>query len=245
MCNIVIVDDETRIADGLARIIQQFEFDKVQTQVLYDSEEALQFISHHRKSVSALVTDICMPKLSGLELVEKIRKFTPNLPCLILTGFEEFEYAKKAISLGVVNYLLKPVDPQELRENLEMILSKKKAGQYKAAQENELSNAVSVIKSEIEHNYRSFSLDELADRLHLRKDYLGRIFKKETEMNIVDYLTEIRLARAKELLRQVEQYKVYEVSYLVGYDDNAYFSRLFKQKYGVTPKDYQKYGSSQ
>lgn len=94
-----------------------------------------------------------------------------------------------------------------------------------------------------EHYGEQLTLGEVADELGVSSYYLSRIFKKESGLNFVDYLTEIRMKKAKELLRQVE-YKTYEVADLVGINDAFYFSKLFKKYTGMTPTEYKNASSA-
>ena len=240
MWNVVIVDDEVRIAEGLKRIITKMNNSYQVIEVFNDSEQALQYISENKHRVDLLITDICMPELTGLELLEEIRKFSPSLPCIILTGFGEFEYAKKSIELGVVRYLLKPVDIEELKLVMDNLVPHTSEGQTSIVL-SDLSKETLYLKKEIEANFKDFDMDESAKSLGLSKDYLYKLFRKEMGLNIKDYLLDIRLEKAKQYISETGKYKIYEISEMVGYEDRVYFSKLFKEKYKLSPKDYQKY----
>lgn len=97
------------------------------------------------------------------------------------------------------------------------------------------------MKQEVENNYRNFDMEVLVSKLQLSRDYLFRLYKRETGRNLMDYLLDVRMQKAKEFLMQPGKYKVYEVSELVGYADYAYFSKLFKKQTGVTPKNFQRF----
>jgi two-component system response regulator YesN len=89
------------------------------------------------------------------------------------------------------------------------------------------------------HYSEEITLDTAAERLFMHPMYVSKWFKKETGKNFVDYLTEIRIAKAKLFLSDFSL-KIYAVSDLVGYSDPKYFSKIFKQAVGVTPKEYRK-----
>ena len=239
MWNILVVDDEPHIVEGMARLIEHIDasYHVIKEMV---PEEALERVKNPEEQIDLLITDIRMPRMDGLELITACRAVRPQLPCVILSGYGEFEYAQKAISAGVSKYLLKPVDMGELKEVLAKTLvpSKDDAPVRRAG----ISKEVRFVLDEIENNYASFDLSAVASRLQLSRDYVRRLFFKEIGVSFSDYLTQIRIRKAKELLQTVGAYKVYEVCELVGYTDNVYFSKLFKKMTGMSPKEYQKYG---
>lgn len=88
-----------------------------------------------------------------------------------------------------------------------------------------------------QHYNENISLNMLAEQFYLHPNYLSRLFKEKTGTNFVDYLTEIRMEKVKELLRGTD-HKVIEICSMVGYDNPRYFSKVFKQNTGMTPRDY-------
>lgn len=240
MWNVVIVDDEIRIAEGLKKIITRMNNSYQVIEVFDDSEAAYQFLKDNKHKVDLLITDICMPGLSGLELLEKVRKFHRSLPCIILTGYGEFEYAQKSIELGVVRYLLKPVDIEELTQTMENLIPHNNEVSSNTTCSN-LSKEVLFLKKEIEMDFRDFDMNAKAGILGLSKEYLYRQFRKEMDISVKEYLQNVRLEKAKQYISEVGKYKIYEVCEMVGYEDQVYFSKIFKKKFQVSPKDYQKY----
>lgn len=116
MWKVLIADDEPRIRRGLFRAV---EWEKIEMQVCGFAEngaEALRMVQEEKPDIC--MVDICMPMVSGLELIEKIREFAPNTVCIVITGYDEFEYAQQALKLGVVDYILKPVNEEQLLKTL-------------------------------------------------------------------------------------------------------------------------------
>lgn len=102
------------------------------------------------------------------------------------------------------------------------------------------SRWIDEVRKYIEQSYaKDISLEAAAERIHMHPLYVSRMFKKEIGVNFIDYLTEVRVGKAKEMLGQF-QFKVYEISELVGYGDPKHFSKVFKKSVGVTPKEYRK-----
>ena len=121
MYRVMLIDDDKNIIQGLQRCIS---WEELGFQVAYaesDPAAALERLRQNR--VELLVTDISMPELSGLELIAKVRQFyAPEV--ILLSGYNEFSFAKRAIELGVSQYLLKPIETDELKKALTAVRSK-------------------------------------------------------------------------------------------------------------------------
>ncbi len=104
----------------------------------------------------------------------------------------------------------------------------------------EQRDVITCIKKYIEENYgKNLSLDALGEIVHLHPAYLSKIFKETTDENLSNYITEVRLQKAAQLLEQTEL-RIHEIMEQVGYQKSQYFSKLFKGRYLVTPKEYRK-----
>ena len=106
MYSILIVDDEKKERDGISKLLKRYQFDLKISQAS-NGEEALK--EFERKSFDILLTDIKMPFMDGIQLIKEIQKRGENPICIIYSAYGEFEYAQNAISLGVLEYLLKPI----------------------------------------------------------------------------------------------------------------------------------------
>ncbi|MEL7607880.1 MAG: response regulator [Bacillota bacterium] len=235
--NIVIVDDEPKIARGLLKLISAREEYKA-AGIFCDAAEALAFIE--RNPVDAVITDIRMPGISGLELIRRIRAVKAGVPIIILSGYGDFAYAQKAIEMGVIRYLLKPTVPTELIGALEAIRAELACVPEKETEQSAKIRNLLVRKAVeyIEKNYSgTVTLRKMAEALYVSPNYLCELFKRHTGRNIKEYLADYRLHLAKTYLGQVAC-KVSDVSKLVGYTDAKYFSTAFKKKYGMTPLEY-------
>ena len=117
---ILIVDDEPIICQGLSQTIPWENYDIEVVGAVYNGKEAINQISIHPE-IDIVITDIRMPNVDGLELSAFIKTNFPNIRVIIISGYDDFEYAKRAIKLGVKDYLLKPVDIDELVDNVKKI----------------------------------------------------------------------------------------------------------------------------
>ena len=237
--NIVIVDDEPKIRNGLHKLLDAREnWDVVGA--FEDAKTALKFLCE--QNVDVIITDIKMPEVSGLDLIAQIRERNKDVCIIILSGYSNFSFAQKAIQLGVSRYLTKPTNPKELISVLIMIENEKKIGDE--AKENkkdelEVSNLL-VLKAReyIELNYsQKITLKDIAAELYISPNYLCDLFKRHMGKNLSEYIMEYRMLKAKKLLGQLE-YKISDVAEMIGFTDAKYFSSAFKKMYGVTPLDY-------
>jgi two-component system, response regulator YesN len=237
----VVAEDEERMRDYLARKTAELDpgFECIGTAA--DGEEAVELVERHLPDL--LITDIKMPVMGGLELVERIRRTNPDLRILIVSGYSEFEYARRAIELGVDDYILKPIDGEKLREVLRRIRIRLEAsaGTVDAefgldrigARETELAKSVEVY---LQENYRRpYSLERLAVTFGCKPPYLLRLYRKVTGRTPTQDLIRLRIEKAKRLLVGHPHMETKQGAAAVGYEDALYFSRVFKKEAGVNP----------
>jgi two-component system, response regulator YesN len=238
--NIVIVEDEEYILRGIeSKLVRSGKNYKV-VGCYENGLEALQKIDY--ETVDVLITDIKMPKLSGLDLIKVLREKKPQLQCIILSGFNDFEYARTAIQYGVLDYLIKPLDKDQLFALLDRVYADKiqelKENVQGKVSKNE-KKVVQVIKKIIESEYQNeLDLKRISDTVYLHPNYLSKLFKIETGESITSYLIGFRINKARALLKNKLDLKVYEVGDMVGYPDPVYFAKIFKRVTGITPKEY-------
>ena len=113
MWNVVVVDDDAQSVETLRKIVGLSGGRYRVTKVFGDGNEAYKYLRENQFQTDLLITDICTPGLSGLELIRKVRDFGCDISCIIISNYKVFEYAQQAIELNVASYLLKPLE-QEL-----------------------------------------------------------------------------------------------------------------------------------
>ena len=106
MIRTVVVDDEKRIAKGIAALVEHLDPRFHVVECFCDGQAAKRWFEEHPMEADLLITDITMPQISGLELAEFGKSRNGKLKCIILTGYEKFEFARKAISIGVMESIL-------------------------------------------------------------------------------------------------------------------------------------------
>lgn len=241
--NIIIVDDEPKIRKGLGRLLSQRE-GWVVSGAFEEAHSALSFL--YENEVDVIITDIQMPGMQGLDMVHKIREINREIPVIIISGFSRFDYAQRAIELGVRKYITKPTAPEEITQTLEQIeteLSARTEALQRAVIPPEgaapVQNLLILRAIEyIEQHYRGkLTLKDAASALFISPNYLSELFKKTTGQNFSDYLNDVRMEHSRQYLADVSR-KIGDVSELVGFSDARYFSSAFRKKYGMTPLEY-------
>jgi len=116
MKRVMLVEDEEFILQGIRCIIDWEEISMTVAAMVHNGKEALE--QFQKDPVDIVVTDVEMPLMNGLELLEGIRKINPKTRCIILSGYEEFEYARTALKLDVEDYILKPINEDQLKQAL-------------------------------------------------------------------------------------------------------------------------------
>ncbi|GIO93868.1 MULTISPECIES: response regulator transcription factor [Paenibacillus] len=119
MRKVFFVDDEPLIAQGLATIVDWQNYDLHVSGSANDGVQALERL--REDPVDLLITDIMMPRMNGLELIKKVKEMHPRTKFIVLSGYEEFEYVKVGITLGIQNYILKPISIEELEATIKHI----------------------------------------------------------------------------------------------------------------------------
>ena len=193
-----------------------------------------------------LITDIRMPVMDGLELIEKAKEIQPDLDCMIVSGYSDFEYAQRACRLQAFDYLLKPVDPSALREALQRLklqYSAKQRELEEAFSDSLIGHAPQDVAESLreylnEHYAEDVKLNLIAERLNYSASYLTRIFQQAYDVSPSRYLITLRINRARQLLAENSAYPIRAIGEMVGYPEQGYFSRIFKKYAEMTPQQY-------
>ncbi|QJD87320.1 response regulator transcription factor [Cohnella herbarum] len=358
MIRVLLVDDEPLIRTSLTSKVESQSEETVVSGTAANGAKALEWLAEHYADLC--VTDVKMPVMDGLELIGRMKAEYPWMSAVVVSSYDEFEYAKTSLRLGAVDYIVKPVDQEQLNGVLSRVageiaekrraeaamllvrhlphhqellqrwvrqirtvqletmpllvvdtldalesligdrfyllnslsmawlglvveeLSKEKLvielregkdlglgdktiplGKVRsyfrlcavrrleegsnrifevtgALLDHPSRRAVKEVKAFIGANYgEKLNLQELADRVAISRNYFAQLFKQETGTTIWNYLVQIRMGKARELLLGMDK-KVYEIASEVGYDNSVHFSQLFKEYYGLTPAEYKK-----
>ncbi len=238
MYRVMLIDDEQSARNLLRASINWEQLDMEVAGEAASGIEAINIIDEIKPDIAFV--DISMPFMNGIEFTEVTTKRYPNLIIIILTAFDDFEYARKCVSLPVFEYILKPIVRAEVTEVLvrareRLDLSKPDAEE--GVQEIGASTIDQITKY-IQQNYTDskLNLTSVAQTFGFSSSYLSRKFKQETGRNFVEYLTECRMEKAQELA--LSNTKMFSASTAVGIPDPNYFGRCFKKYAGMSYSDY-------
>ncbi|HSR04968.1 MAG TPA: response regulator [Proteiniclasticum sp.] len=250
MIRVVVVEDEKMIRRG---IIMTTDWQAFGCQVVGEASNASDAIKLiEEKKPEIVLTDIRMKGMSGIEMIEALKDYE-GLHFIIISGYSDFEYARSALRLGVTDYLLKPFKDEELEKVLEKVTGEIKEirkkpvepvldffNEYDTTENTEPNRYVQQCVKCIEENYmKEMTCVKTAEKLGISESYLAKIFKRETGYTFVDYLTHYRMKQAIQIMEK-DHPKIYELAYLVGYNDAHYFSNIFKKVTGKSPSVYMK-----
>ncbi|MDT2834914.1 response regulator [Vagococcus carniphilus] len=240
--NLLIIDDEPIFSKGFKKVIEKNTTLFTSIFIAATAKDVLTLIDEKEK-IDVFFVDINLPDMNGLDLIKKIKVIYPESLIVVISGYNDFNYARQAIHLKVFDYLLKPLAPSDVKHLLhkieeELTLEKKTSKNEKFHLVSPL--CVSAINT-IEEHYanKDLNLTSVANDLFVDNSYLSKQMKKFTGKSFNDYLTHYRIKKAKELLSQTSiRYTIQEIGERVGYPNQHYFSRLFKQQTQLTPTQY-------
>lgn len=244
MYRVMIIDDE-QAARKLMRT--SVDWKSLNMEVVGEAAsgiEAINVIDEMKPDIAFV--DISMPFMNGIEFTELATKRYPHLIIIIMTAIDQFEYARKCVSLPVFEYMLKPLVRSEVISVLEKVRKKldEASGTNAEHTVENISpgetgeNIIDQIKNYIEVNYTDskINLASVAQLFGFNASYLSRKFKQDTGKNFVEYLTECRMERAIKLAEC--NMKMFNTSAEVGIPDPNYFGRCFKKYTGMSYSDY-------
>lgn len=272
MLKALIVEDEPLMRGYLMTNLNQIHKQWSTCACARDGVEALALLK--TQIYDLVISDIKMPEMDGIELALYIRHNYPDTDVILLTGYDEFEYARSAVRAGVFDYLLKPLQDLELHQVLQR-LAEKRLGASSAPEDTPSSHSLSPaipstvgfqnpnlsapsesetepsnilidrVRDYIQQHYAEpLSLNEIADRMHINPAYLSSIFKSERGESYSKYILRLRMERAALLLRTHTAGKISDIAKEIGYVSPKHFDAVFKKYYGMTPKRYQEQAQS-
>lgn len=260
MFSIAIIDDERWIRKLIIKLMPTKEFPVRIIGEAEDGEEGLELLKKCRPHI--VITDIRMPILSGLDLIQKIKTVLPRSEIIIVSGYDNFEYAQKAVKLGVTDFLLKPLEEAELRRALGNAVENLNKRNQQTIEKNNLQRKVNRLAadyvqlecddfSEIkndkirhalkyihDHFSEPISLTTVCDAVVINQAYFSEIFKEEMGIGFNHYLQNLRIEQAALLLRERQDLNVSDIAHITGFPDPNYFCRVFKKHLQVTAQQY-------
>ena len=238
---IVIVEDEKRAARGLRSLLERISADYTIVGEAPDGISAFELIKKEQPDL--VFTDIRMQFMDGLALIKAVREYGLDTRFVIISAYEEFDYARAALKLNVTDYLVKPVTEEEVRQVMEHL----KAQEKEQDQEKRLRDAYPlahpvILKAldAIEKDYSSrISQKELAEKLGVTAEYFSYLFTKDVQETFSRFLRRYRISKACEQLDAGEE-SAETIAYRVGFSDMKYFYKCFKDETGQNLSEYRR-----
>ncbi|RKM58082.1 response regulator [Butyrivibrio sp. X503] len=245
MKKVVIIDDEPIIVQGLSKSVDWAKYGCEVVGTAGDGVEGKRVIEELHPDI--LFLDICMPQMDGLTMIAGLKSEYSDMQIAILTGFRDFEYAQKAINLGVSRFLLKPSNMDEINEAIAHMVERSdkiKGTSSDSSEDGESEEAVAdnfIVRNALsyieEHYNEKILLSDVADKVYVSQWHLSKLLNKETGKNFSEILNTVRIKKASELLKDPSK-RISDVAEEVGFLDVAHFSRVFKKVKGISANEY-------
>lgn len=237
---LLIADDEDTIRNGIAKYIKLHTDRFSQIYLAENGQQALDIILKYQPDLMLL--DVQMPLKTGLEVLQEAQKLSLVPGTIILSGYDDFEYARKALRYGVKDYLLKPCRSSEILEAINKLVQEQLGAKNEVEGEGGtgihyiVSTAIEYME---EYYHKNLTLIEVSNKVGITAGYLSTLFTQNMNCGFVEYLNKIRIKHACSYLEQ-NYFKTYEIAYKVGFKDEKYFSKVFKKETGNTPYEYRR-----
>ncbi|WP_308636244.1 response regulator transcription factor [Paenibacillus silvisoli] len=252
MIRTLIVDDEIYVRKGLISVLPWEKFSFKIVGEASSGDKALEFLKDN--GVDVMFMDLTMPGMSGFELMKETRNSFPDLKVVVLTCHQDFDFIQETMRLGAIDYIVKTqLEKEKLEDVLERIASrlrresKERSGaDYVPIYRNEqgkryseevvtcINNAVKFIN---ENLFNGINQEEVAKAVNMSRGYFSLCFKDIVGTPFSEYLKNLKIQSAESLLRKTSK-PVYLIADQLGFQDEKYFSKLFREHSGMTPTEF-------
>lgn len=243
MHKVLLVEDERWVRVVLREVLAQTLLPFVIVKECTNGLEALDWLKQNEAHLIFL--DFKMPVMDGISFVEHLSHLNHKPPVIFISGHDDFHVVRTAMRCGVIDYLLKPVEVEEMRICLKKWMNNKLTAldSQEGSPQNVLEplSIIDQVKQIIQDSKPGdVSLTEIAAKVHMNPSYLSQYFKQQTGSRFVDYVVGMRMEEAKMLVIRTSL-RISEIAERLGYSDTAYFSNTFKRMTGKTPLEFRKY----
>lgn len=243
MAELLIVDNDQLARREICTMIKESKYHFLS---IYESSTVQRGLLLLKQSQpSALIIDLSLPDMDGIKFGRTALQLYPTLPVIVVTQLKMFELAQDAINSGFSSYFLKPLSKNELIETFDRVLAPEISSEINIGTNKQSGQFLSDIKNPIEStiqyiqlNYgEQLTLKGIADLVYLSPSYFSRLFKEDTGMTFVEYLSFVRVQKAKGMLR-LSSLPIEVIANNTGFANSSYFATTFKKIVGKTPSEY-------
>lgn len=210
MFNILVVEDDKNLRKLITTYLQR---NKYNTYEATNGEEALNVLD--QSYIDLIVSDIMMPKMDGYELIKSLREAKYDVPILIITAKSEIEDKKEGFLLGADDYMVKPINIEEMLLRVQVLLRRSKSASEKKIQIGDLLlnyNQLSVIKKDKTYNlaqkefYLLYKLLSTPNTIFTRQELIEEVWGLESDS---DYRTvDVHIKRIREKMKDVDEFEI-------------------------------------
>lgn len=244
MYKVLLVDDEPAALDSESRAIARKTENFEAAGRAYSVDEAIRL--YHQLQPDVIMTDMKMPGRNGIELIEYVNNQENNKTvCIAVSGYSDFDYVHDAFLNGAFDYLLKPVDPKRMEElflKIQRFLVSNRDSSSNAKLPKKKMSAKELVQEIDAYIRKNLAGDNsiltICKVFMISQPYLSKAFKANFNCTYNEYLISLKIEEAKRLLEQKEEYLIGEVAQLSGFSDQFYFSKVFKNVTGYSPREY-------
>lgn len=237
--HVLLVEDHPEMSRYMRSLLQS----EYRVSVAHDGVEAWTMFLKY--SFDLVFTDVMIPEFDGFELVQRIRSNEQGkqVPVIMITARALTEDRVRGFELGVDDYITKPFHPDELIARAKHLIKYASVrSSSELEEENPLTADEQLVRSAqelIEENIAvaDFGVQQIADALNMSDRNLQRILKRETGLTTIQVIREVRLQRAYSLLQNQKMKTVAEVAFSIGMENPSYFSKLFRERFGIRPNE--------
>lgn len=247
MYSILIVDDDYFFGVRYMNMEIWGKFGFEVAAAVQTERQAADFLK--KNGADLVLTEVNRPQLDGIRLAQEIKRLYSGTCVVFFSQRPDFETARKGMRLGVLDYILKPVDERELSQMLSRakarldaekgdVLCEQAENVLKSIGNGSESRFIRTVSAYLCDNiYRFVTMSDAAEFMNLNKDYFGKCFIKESGITFGEFYSRLRIEFAKSLLKK-GTLRTYEISEKLGFGDPDYFTKKFKEVTGITPSEY-------
>jgi len=252
MLKVLVVDDEKLIRKGIINVMPWKTYGMEVVGEAANGRAAIEFMEINK--VDLLMTDLSMPGLSGIEFIDEVINRFPKIKVVILTCHQSFDLIQAALRLGVIDYITKIQVEKDSADdvlshikkmmsiytnesdNIDYLQPYIKTGKYSSIIMYGIHQVIDLIHRKYAEN---ISIEDALILSHISRSYFFECFKAETGKTFIKYLRDYRMDKARELLIHTDK-RINMIARECGYENEKYFSKLFQECTGMSPRAYRK-----
>jgi two-component system response regulator YesN len=224
--NLLVVDDDAEFRFEFCECFEEYDITQAP-----DGESALNILKKPN-SIDLVLLDVMMPGLRGTDVLAEMKKIKPDIKIIMLTGSRSKDVVIDSLKNKADEYIEKPMNVDETRQIIIKMLGDKET--EGVPDTGDIKAKIEKVKKFVARNFdKMVSLEAAAEHAGLNAKYLSRVFEEIAGMGFSDFKSDIKVKKAKELLKQ--GFNINQISDRLGYQKTESFIRTFKKLTGFTP----------